>query len=271
MFIKNYLSRFLKIDELETIKMIYLSIVFFFIVCSSSIFCSLKTSIFLSFVGREYQPIEKILSIIIMVPTILFYSKVIDKLKRHQLVYFFIFFYIVIGIIFSYVFLHPIYGIRNSTTNFYRVSGWIFEIFMDLFKALVTGSLCSFINSISTPSFARRSYGFMHATSCAGGVFSTFMALLVMKQKLISDFYSIPLLTFLATLFLVVALFFVHKTVTVIPKKYLLGYTDLHIKKSQAYEKKKDQLGVFEGLKKIISEPYVFGIFGLVFVLRLQT
>ncbi len=256
------IKKYLQLDQYEITKVIYLSLAFFFIIGSYSILRSLKTSIFLGFVGKEYQPIAKILSIVLMIPAMLAYSKLIDKLKRYQVVYFFLAFYACLGILFSLLFMHPVYGIKNTVTDAYRITGWSFEIFMDLYQAFIVGSLWSFINSVSTPDFANKSYGIIYAFSRIGGILSTALGLLLLSQTVIKDHHSIPLLTFLASLLLIGAALSVYKIMQKVPREHLYGYSDTHFKKD--HNKTSKQIGILEGLKFILTEPYVFGIFGLV-------
>ncbi len=256
------IQKHLQIDTHEATKLIYLSISFLFIIGSYSILRSLKTSVFLGFVGREYQPIAKILSIALMFPAMLLYSKLIDVIKRYQVVYFFLAFYAIIGIIFACLFLHPVYGVKNTSTDVYRMTGWAFEIFMDFYQAFIVGSLWSFINSVSTPDFANKSYGIIYATSRIGGIFTTSLGLLIMSQSFIKEDYSIPFLTLIASLLLLGAAWSIHKIMKKVPISHLYGYSDAHFKKD--HPKKAKSPGVFEGLKLILTEPYVLGIFGLV-------
>ncbi len=255
-------KKYLQIDTHETTKLIYLSVSFLFIIGSYSLLRSLKTSVFLGFVGKEYMPIAKILSIVLMVPAMLLYSKLIDVLKRYQVVYFFLAFYAIVGIVFACLFFHPVYGVKNTTTDVYRITGWAFEIFMDFYQAFIVGSLWSFINSVSTPDFANKSYGIIYATSRIGGILTTSLGLLIMSQNIIKEHYSIPFLTLFASLLLAGAAYAIHKIMKNVPASHLYGYSDAHFKKD--HPKNSSKPGILEGLKLILTEPYVLGIFGLV-------
>ena len=80
----------LQINKFEIIKTIALAATFFCIIGSYSILRPLKTSVFFSLVGREYQPITKYVTILSLIPILLLYAKLVDKLKRYQLVYIFL-------------------------------------------------------------------------------------------------------------------------------------------------------------------------------------
>ncbi|KKQ49674.1 MAG: hypothetical protein US69_C0003G0029 [candidate division TM6 bacterium GW2011_GWF2_38_10] len=254
------ITSYLQIDKHEKTKLICLSIAFLFIIGSYSILRSLKTSVFLGFVGKEYQPIAKIMSIILMFPAMLLYSKIIDSLRRYQVVYFFLALYAIIGFTFAFIFKHPVYGVQNTTPSIYRITGWAFEFFMDFYQAFVVSSFWSFINSISTPDFANKSYGIIYAVSRIGGILTTSIGLLILSSSRVKEEASIPLLTIMASIFLLGAAVAIWRIIKTIPHDQLYGYSDAHTFKKPAKKKP----NVLEGLKLILTEPYVFGIFGLV-------
>lgn len=254
----------LHFDSYETTKIIFSAATFFFVIGSYSILRSLKTSIFLGFVGREYEPLAKILSIVVTVPVILLYAKVVDKFKRHQAVYFFIGFYAIFAFVFAYWFAHPAYGLSNTQTSPYRLVGWAFEIFMDLFQALVVGTFWSFINSISTPTFASKGYGLIVAGSRVGGILTPLISWLILEKSGIPGTISIPLLTASTGVLLFLALYCMYLVKNRIPESKLHGY-EASYQVEKSHEKAHKSTSAFEGLRLMLTEPYVLSIFGLVF------
>jgi len=265
--LKSFFSSFKKnfqIDVYDKKKIVLSAFTFFFIIGAYSILRSLKTSIFLGFVGKEYQPIAKILSIVIMIPVMLLYSKLIDKLKRYQAVYFFLIFYAILGIIFSYFFFHPTFGIKNTQTSPYRILGWLFEFSMDMFQGMVVGTFWAFVNSISTPDFASKNYGLIVAASRFGGISTTLISWLLLERSSLASWQSIPLLTLFAALLLLAGGLCIRKLISSIPESHLHGYQAAYdANQTETHTRKKP--GVFEGLKLLLTEPYVLGIFGLVY------
>lgn len=262
--ITRYISNKLELDYHDTLKLVLSAITFFFVIGSYSILRSFKTSIFLAFVGASYEPYSKIISILVTIPTMLFYAKTIDKLKKHQAVYFFIGVYIVLTLLFAYLFAHPVYGIPNTVTSPSRFLGWAFEIFMDLFQALVVGTFWSFLTAISTPSFAGKSYGFIVAGSRVGGIVTTLLSWLILEKTTISATISISFLTALTAVFLMGALYCIYLIKKLVPAGHLHGYEAAY-SVEQRDEKEHKETGIFEGLRLVLTEPYVLGIFGLVF------
>ena len=258
------LQHYLQLDKDDLLKLILSSSIFFFIIGAYSILRSLKTSVFLGFVGREYEPIVKMAGIAIAVPTMLLLAKTIDLFKRHQVVFLFFGFYVCVTFAFAVIFAHPAYGVANTLTSPYRITGWAFEIFMDLFQALIVGTFWSFLNSISTPIFAEKSYGPIVAGSRIGGIITTFISWILISKTMLPGTTTIPLLTALAGCFLLLAFYCMHLIIRLIPKSHMHGY-------EAAYEvEKKEQkthkhTSVFEGLRLILTQPYVLGVFAMVF------
>lgn len=259
----SWVETSLGIDRYDAIKLILGAISFFFIISSYSILRSLKTSIFLGFVGRQYEPISKFLSIFVTIPAMMLLAKITDKFRRHQVVYCFMGFYAVAAIVFAILFIHPVYGIHNTITSPYRITGWAFEIVMDLFQALVVGTFWSFLNSVCSPSFASKSYGFIVAASRVGGMTAAFLSWLFLKKIALEESIIISGLTAGTGLFLFIAIACVYYINSKIPTASLHGYEAAY-RSDQQQEKSKKKVNMFEGLRLMLMEPYVLGIFGLV-------
>lgn len=263
--ISFYVKKYLQIDEHDKTKLIYLAFAFFFIIGAYSILRSLKTSIFLAFVGAAYIPKAKIIAVFMLFPVMFCYSKLIDKVRRYQVTMSVIFLYAILGVGFSLMFLHPVYGVQNTQTNPYRLLGWGFEFFMDFFQALIVSSFWSFITSISTPDFANKGYGIIVGVSRIGGALSTLVSILILDYTPITKSQSIPLLVFLASLLLIAAGICLYQIIRRVPKESLHGYEAAYkASKQKEADYKGKKPSVLEGLSLMIKEPYVMGIFGLV-------
>jgi ATP:ADP antiporter, AAA family len=258
------IAQWLNVGKYDAIKIFLSAATFFFIIGSYSILRSFKTSIFLGFVGREYEPYAKIVAILVTIPVMLIYGRVIDKVKKHQAIYCFLGLYIVLTILFACLFAHPVHGIANTQTSPYRIIGWMFEIFMDLFQALIVSTFWSFLNSISTPAFANRSYGLVVAGSRLGGILTTFFCWCVLEKTSFAPTISIPLLTAVPALLLFCAGYCIYLMKRIVPAEQLHGYEATY-QIEHNNEKNPKTTGVFEGLRLMLTEPYVLGIFGLVF------
>lgn len=263
------LVRYLRKNELQTetddaFKLIFLALTNFFIIGSYSILRSLKTSIFLGLVGKEYAPHTRIVSIILLVPTMLLFAKLVDRLKRYQLVYLFLGIYGVLSLVFAYFLNHPAYGLHNTLTSPWRSLGWFFEIFMDLYQPLIVGTYWSFVNSVSTPSFASDNYGFIVSAARIGGILTPFLSLLLLEKSTLASWNSIPLLIVVASLLLLGAACCIYSLTKKVSSDHLHGY-EAAFQTDKASDKKASKPTVWEGLKLMLTQPYVLGIFAMVY------
>jgi ATP:ADP antiporter, AAA family len=263
----NFLFRFqnyLQIDRYDTTKLVLGAITFFFVIGSYSILRSLKTSVFLGMVGREWEPISKILTIVLTIPAMMLHAKITDSFKRHQVVYCFLGIYTVATIVFAILFAHPVYGISNTQTSPYRITGWAFELCMDLFQALIVGTFWSFLNSINTPIIAEKTYGFIVAGSRIGGITTAFVSWFFLEKTVMPGRITIPILTGCTAIFLLCAMLCIYLITRNVPAEHLHGYEAAY-KIDQKQETAQEHTSVFEGLRLMLSQPYVLSIFGLVF------
>jgi AAA family ATP:ADP antiporter len=258
-----YLETKLQLNRYDVIKLLLSGLAFFFVIGAYSILRSLKTSIFVAFIGVEYEPYAKVVSILVTIPTMLLYAKIIDRVKKHQAVYVVLAFYVALTICFAYLFTHPVYGVSNTEASPYRLVGWIFEIFMDLFQALIVGTFWSFVSSVSTPNFASKGYSLIVACSRVGGLLTTGISWLIL-ESMPTFSSSILVVTIVAALFLAMALYCVYLLKQWIPQSHLHGYEAAY-KVEQKNERSQKKTGVLEGLRIVLTEPYVLGIFWLVF------
>ncbi len=127
------LSMLWNIKEEFRTKVLLQSLIFLLLMACLVIWRPMKYSIFSKMVGSTYVPIAKLYSLFFLIPLILFYSKLVDWLRRHHLLYWFTIFHGIGGLFFFFLFSHPVYGIANTHTDPYRYVGWAYFFFIDLF------------------------------------------------------------------------------------------------------------------------------------------
>lgn len=251
-------------DAYDYKKLVLLGWVFFFIIGSYSIIRPLKTSVFLGLVGKEYQPWTKAITIIMLFPILFLYSKLVDKLKRYQVVFYFLGFYFVSILTLAGILIHPVIGLANTNTSPYRIFGWIFYLLIDLYSPLVVATFWAFANSISTNDYAKKNYGKIVAFSRIGGIITTILSLVVLGKVTSADTTKIPVILASSSVLLLLAGLAIRKIMTDIPGYRLHGYEAVYQVEKEKGNKKK--VSMFEGLKLMITKPYVLGIFSLVYI-----
>ncbi len=248
----------------EQLKILFLSFAFFFIIGAYSVLRSLKTSVFFSLVGGEYQPTAKFVTIAALVFWVLLYAKLVDYFERYRLVYYILFTYALVAIFFAIVLSHPVLGVANSQSSPFRLLGWGFYLFIDLFSPLILSSFWAFVNSINDPEGAKKNYWVIAAVSRVAGIMTPSLSWLLLEKTSYSSSFSISMLIIFAALFLSLSGISVWLIYKKIPVEYLKGYEEKSVTRENP-EEKAEKPGMLEGIKLMLKHPYVFGIFGLVY------
>lgn len=247
-------------DELK--KYALLALGFFCVIGSWWPLKTLKDSIFINIVGPLHLPEAKMASLMLFFPLVLLYSKLVDHVSKEKLIYFFITIYGLIGYVFVYFLAHPTIGVANTEVNPSRLIGWLFYLFCESYISLLLSLYWSFINDVTTPESAKKGYGLIIFGMQLGGLLFT-----ILGNYLTYDAAQyatrIPLITAISvTMFFgVVIVVFLLKHV--IGKHGLSGYSD-DIKENTDNVNELS-VGFLDGLKLLVTHPYVMGIFAIIF------
>jgi ATP:ADP antiporter, AAA family len=263
-----------KLSSLWSIKPEFRSKVFFqaltFLLMSAClvIWRPLKVSIFAKIVGSEFVPSAKLYSLFFLVPLILAYSKLVDILRRHQLLYCFTIFHGIGGLIFYFLLSHPVYGIANTDIDSGRLVGWFFYFFMESFNAFLSTVFWSFADSINNPKDAKNFYGFFVSGSKIGSIISAGLFYFVLTTQNLHDSILLPNSLLIGSLLLFAAAGTIYFLMKKVPGYYMHGYEAVYqLEKKRGEENKslfKTLKSSIEGLILILKNPYVLGIFSLV-------
>ncbi len=253
------------------LKLFLLSTLYFLIIAAYSPLRDLKSSVFMAVVGKEYIPYARIAALLMFIPAILFYSKLVDRLRRYHLLMAYSLFYAIITFVFAYLIGHPQIGIGNTDTSPYRIFGWAFYFFVEGFSPFVLSVFWSFAGSVTNPENGKKDYGVMVAGSKLGGILSAGMAWAFLANT------SIPLIGelsgivkhqilmvcvgFLLLMIPVVIMILIRK----VAGYQLHGYEAVYQVEKQRSKEGKAETGMFAGLKMLLKYPYVMGIFCMVF------
>ncbi|MFC1894547.1 NTP/NDP exchange transporter [Candidatus Dependentiae bacterium] len=249
-------------------KTVLLALSFFFIVGTYSVLRPLKSSVFLGLIGKEYIPIAKLFSLINLSFFLILYSKLVDKLKQHQVLYFFFGVYIIGTILSAIALLNPTIGLQNTATDPCRIFGWIFYFFIDLFSPFIVATFWAFANSINNPEFAKKSYGLIVAFSRMGGILTASTCWFFMQKTTINYTKTIPFILLACSILILCSITCIYLITKKVPEKDLRGYTAAY-KAENNKNTEKPKTGLWTGLKLILARPYVFGIFSVVYLFEI--
>lgn len=260
----------------ERIKFIFLGTIFFFLVCGYSVIKDLKDSIFMNIVGKTYQPLAKLLAMFILIPPIFIYSKVVDKLRRYQLLAASGLLFGLLGIIFAIFLGHPTIGLLNTNNNPDRLFGWLFYFFVEAYTPFLVSVFWAFANSITSPKGAKNNYAFMVSASKLGGMTGTGLAwYLFSLYRSSTVFGALPdvrthqvVLAGSSLVILMIPLI-VYMLMRKVPGRYLHGYEAVYRVEKEKSKSGQEETGMWSGLTMLINYPYVLGIFGMIYFYEL--
>lgn len=272
--LKNIFKNLLDVDRSELVKVILLTISFFFVIGAYTIAKELKDVVFTSIVGldRRYQAYAKIISMLVLIPTIMFHSRLVDLLRRHQLLYIYASFYAIVGILFTFFLGHPTIGLANSITSPYRIFGWLFYFFIEGYSPLVVSVFWAFANSVTSPGAAKKNYTAMIAGSKFGGILTAGLGCYFLSVNVGHDVFNIQLLLICSSFILLVVPFVIYRLINKVPAKDLHGYEAAYQVEKERFahhEKESWFTSMTSGLVLIFKYPYVMGIFGMSFFFEL--
>jgi len=270
--IRSLFSALFDVEPHERQKLLYLSAAFFLVIGGYTIAKEIKDSLFMQIVGREYIPLARTLVTIVLMPAIFIYSKLVDKVRRYQLLNYCSLFFGMLGFIFVYFLNHPVIGLPNTNLGAHRIFGWLLYFFIEGYSPFVVSVFWAFANSITNPQEAKRNYGLMVAGSKFGGVFSAAIAWVLLSRLSVAPYYTrsldIAMHQFVFAFSLVLLLLVPVMTLLLIkkvPGKYLHGYEAAYQVEKQKSKEGKAETGILAGLWMLMRYPYVLGIFGMVY------
>ncbi len=235
-------------DEIK--KYGLLSMTFFFIIGTYWLLRPLKDGFFFSTVGGTFQPTAKMLSVVIVGLLVMVYSKLVDIVKKHNLFYVLGSIYAVLFAIVAYVIGLPVSGPGALNPSILKFFGWATYFIIESFGSIVVALFWSFTASVSDAKTAKKGYSLVVVGAQVGAIFGPFMATN-------AEVLGLRTLFVIGSLGIVMMMFVVKRFMAVIPTEQL----ELGKPETTSTAKK---TGFMEGLKLLLTRPYLLGIFAVV-------
>ena len=272
--LKNIFKFLLDIEQQELIKVLLLTVSFFLVIGAYTVARELKDTVFTSIIGqdRKYQAYAKILSMLVLVPTLFFHSRLVDILRRHYLLYIYATAYALLGLVFVFFLGNPSIGLANGTSSPDRIFGWLFYFFIEGYSPLVVSVFWAFANSVTSPESASSNYTFIIAGSKVGGILTAGSACLLLQSGRFTDVANHQILLAVSSLILFFVPFVIYKLIKTVPKKQMHGYEAAYqIEKERTAQHKQTSpfASMLSGLFMLFKYPYVMGVFGMSFFFEL--
>jgi len=244
-------------------KYLLLGIIFAFIIGVYWTLRPLKDAIFGSVVGKgSLLAIAKIVSMVLLLPVVAVYGKMVDRFPRNHMFYFLGTMYAILMIFWGILFALPGVGLANAVTSPWRISGWLWYVFVESFGSLMVALFWAFITDISDPKSAKYGFPFVVLVGQLGGILGP--RFLSKIPQLIGAKTNAPLVALLSV-FVLVIIGLVAYFMKVTPKDQLQGF-----KSSKSnIEEKKEEPGFLDGLRLLITHKYLLGIFAVLSIFEI--
>ena len=236
------------LDRNEIKKFTILGLTFFCIVGSYWLLRTQKDAAFAAIVGFSYQPKAKLMSWISTILVLLVYSKLVDWFKRSRLLVGLSLLYGSGFIVIGYLLADPVIGLANTAASPDRLLGWFIYPFTESFGTVMTSLFWSYVTSSTKSESAKKGYPLIIVGGQTGSIVGSFLSMNSVHFGNAALFVAGAC----GVLMLVPAVFAYRNFV---PTQYR---TNVHAGES------KPRTGMLEGLKILLTRPYVLGILGLI-------
>ncbi|MGZ6250672.1 MAG: NTP/NDP exchange transporter [Candidatus Chromulinivorax sp.] len=263
------------LDNKDLFKIMLLSLAFFCVIGAYTVLKEFKDILFAQFVGNDALGLVKTISMFVLIPATLLYAKLVDSMTRFQLLCFYSGLYGVVGLIIAYLLADPVIGLPNAVASHDRWFGWFIYLFYEGCVPFVVSLFWSFSNSVTSPETAKKGYALMIAGSKLGGVFTAGVAWMLLTPTSmlgnlgLSDVFIHQLILSFASVMLCVAPVIIYYLLQSGNKENLHGYEAAYQAEKKDEEQGTDKTGMFSGISMMIRQPYILGIFAIIFFYEL--
>lgn len=247
-------------EELK--KYVYLGITFALLIGTYWTLRPLKDSIFGAMIigygkggARDmYLGWAKIVSLILLFPLVIGYSKLVDKFRKHRLFYVLGLTYAVLMLFWALFFLSPTLGLANTAASPWRIGGWLWYVFVESFGSIMIALFWAFTVDISDEKSAKRGFSLVVMIGQIGGILLPMFLTKLPRYVGTSSWLVVALCAF----FVCLVILMIRHFVATIPQEQLAGY------KSKAAHQEQKEPGFLDGLKLLVSHRYLLGIFAVI-------
>jgi len=261
----------LDLNKKDLFKIFLLSLAFFCVIGSYTILKELKDILFVLFVGQKYIAQVKVISMFVLIPATMLYSKLVDSMSRFRLLCFYSALYGTVGLIIAFLLANPVIGLPNTVASQSRYFGWFIYLFYEGAVPFVVSLFWSFANSVTAPDTAKKGYPIMIAGSKLGGMFTAGLAWMLLTPTSmlgnigLTDVFIHQLLLALASVLLCIAPLIVYYLLKAGNQGNLHGYEAVYKVEKKKEKDGTSKTGMLSGLKMMFTQPYILAIFGIIF------
>jgi AAA family ATP:ADP antiporter len=225
----------------------------------------LKDAIFIQLVDKLHLPYAKTVSVLALLPLVMFYTRLLEKTSRERMLIILptfygaavLFFAVCISIAQAHASEIPTFSLLPFLGI--KALGYLWYLFVESFGSLVVALFWAFAADTTDPTHAKRGFPMVVAIGQIGGIICPYgVGGLPHRLHLQTDILSLVILSILIFSIIPCVRFFLKKT----PSHLLKAF---HGKNEEAEEKKQEP-GFLEGLKLMLKHRYLLGIFAANFI-----
>ncbi len=218
----------------------------------------LKDAIFIQLAGKLQLPFAKTISVLALLPLVMFYTKLLERTSKEKMLILLPTFY-GLSVLFFSALMWLVQGSADHFSLGTKVLGYIWYIFVESFGSLVVALFWAFSANTTEPISAKRGFPLVVAIGQLGGIiFPYSIGGLPHRLGLKTDALSMMILGLLILLIIPLVRYFLRAT----PKELLQAFHG----KNEKSEEEKQEPGFLEGLKLLLKNKYLLGIFAANFI-----
>jgi ATP:ADP antiporter, AAA family len=250
--------------EQELKKFLLMGAVFAFIIGSYWTLRPLKKALFCTLVGAADTPWAKTGSLLLIVPIIMLYTKLLDRYGREKTFYIISGLYGCLAVVFTgLVAFTPtpenacalgstIWGAYGAT-----IIGYAFYFFVESYGSMIPALFWAIAADTTKPESAKKGFSFVVALGQFGGIIGPF-AIAGLPHRL--GLATSALAVFICALTIGLSMFFLRRFFTKTPADQLSAFHG----ENETKEEAKHEPGFFEGLWLLLKHKYLLGIFAVI-------
>ncbi len=226
----------------------------------------LKDAIFIQLVDKTHIPYAKTVSVLALLPLVMFYTKLLQRTSRERMFVILPYFYGITILCFSLAMLFtqgtPEEIMARSTFAFVgtKILGYLWYLFVESFGSLVVALFWAFATDTTEPISAKRGFPLVVAIGQMGGIVCPYgIGGLPHRLGLENDAVSTAILGALTLWIVPLVRSFLKNT----PSDLLIAFKE---ESSKINDAPQHEPGFLEGLKLLVSNRYLIGIFMVQFI-----
>ncbi|MCX5925113.1 MAG: hypothetical protein NT124_02350 [Candidatus Dependentiae bacterium] len=248
-------------------KFLRMGLTFTFVLGAYWTLRTLKNSMFGVLIGPTLQPMAKIVSVAILIPIVMLYTKILDYYSREKAFYGISLFYGVMTLVFAALLGSEFIGEASDAviaartgTALYgtRILGFAWYVFVESYGSLVIALFWAIASDTTLPDSAKKGFSFVVALGQIGAIVGPGY---ICSLPRLLGFETGALAVAVSALMIFASIAALKFVMSATPKELLVSFHG----KNEAVVEKEQEPGLLEGFWLLIQHKYLLGIFGIGF------